>query len=740
MDFAANIRNQPCPVDPTWLGRATISPAGSFPVGATGTWTISYQVGRYGLDDSGAIIVVRRIDDGSCPQTDDPAAPGYVTATTDGRAILEVGCRDHFWVRPWRGSIIVTVRDGSLAEGDTITVTLGDTSGGSSGWRLQSFPEVRHRFGVLVDAFGTGEFYWLREPPAVEIVPDAPANIEVVLPSLVEVGQPVCGHVRVRDRHGNPVRQRVGEATLRCEGEVDGLPLTVAVDDGVVAFTALSFKSPGTYWLTVTCGDLVGRSNPLHVLGQGERPARLYWGDMHGQTEETVGTGTVEQYFHFARHRALMDVGSWQGNDFQITDALWQEVQKQTAAINEPGRFVSFLGYEWSGLTPAGGDHNIYFLGDQAQIHRSSHWQVHDGSDPATDRYPLGELFRKFEGRDDVLIVSHVGGHANFDFASDEFPNLVEIHSHHGTFEWIAEEAMRRGLCVGFVGQSDDHTCRPGLSGPLQTLDPKFVTFDVCGGYTGIYADQLTRRSIWRALKDRHCYATTGRRIVLGLRCGQAMMGDIIERPAGGKVELDLEAIADGGPIVDLEIRRGSQVVYRHRWPEDVDSEWLRLEWSGVRIRSRRKTTTWTGRLVVKGATIEEFRPCGFGREGQGVRRTGDRELAVRSTTSGNLHGLLLRLSDKRARLTFESAQGEFTFNAAEIGPGGQVFPCGGVNQQFRVSRFAPQARGGELRLRWTDAPSEAGRHAYWVKVVQADGHMAWSSPLFVDMSDAGRL
>jgi len=735
MNFAANTRNQPCPVDPTWLGRATISPAGSFPAGTVGTWTITYQVGRYGLDDSGAIIVVRRIDDGVRPQTDDPAAPGYVTATTDGQAALEVSCQGHFWVRPWWGSIIVTARDASLAQGHSITVTLGDTTGGSSGWRLQTFPESRHRFGVLVDAFGTGEFYWLGEQPEIEIVPAAPAAVQVVLPSLVEVGEPVCGHLRVCDRFGNPVRERVGQATVQCGDSADGLPATVPLDDGVVAFGPVTFRSPGLCRLAVACGQLAGRSNPVLVSPKGERPAKLYWGDMHGQTEETVGAGTVEQYYRFARRRALMDVGSWQGNDFQITDALWKEVQKQTAAINEPGRFVSFLGYEWSGLTPAGGDHNVYFLNDDSQIHRSSHWQIHDGSDPATDRYPIGELFREFEGRDDVLIISHVGGrHANLEWATDEFPNLVEIHSHHGTFEWIAEDAMRRGLCVGFVGQSDDHTCRPGLSGPLQPLDPKFVTFDVSGGYTGIYADELTRESIWRALKARHCYATTGRRIVLGLRCGQAMMGDIIERPAGRETQFDIQAIADGAAIVDLEIRRGCDIVYRHQWPEDADSPWLRLQWSGVRIRSRNKTTDWTGRLAANGAAIDEFRPYGFAQEGQGMTRVGDGELAVRSVTSGNVHGVLLRLSKETAQLVFESAQGTFTFDAAEVGPEPRIFPAGGVNQQVRLSRFDPDARNDELRIRWVDTPAECGRSAYWVKVVQADGHMAWSSPLFVDI------
>ncbi|MBN2584978.1 MAG: DUF3604 domain-containing protein [Planctomycetes bacterium] len=398
---------------------------------------------------------------------------------------------------------------------------------------------------------------------------------------------------------------------------------------------------------------------------------------------------------------------------------------------------MTFLGYEWSGLTPAGGDHNVYFLGDDETIHRSSHWQIHDGSDPASDRYPISELFREFRGRKDVLITSHVGGrYANLDFANDEFPNLVEVHSHHGTFEWIAEEAVRRGLCVGFVGQSDDHTCRPGLSGPLAPLDARFVTFDVWGGYTGIYASELTRGVIWDALKARHCYATTGRRIVLALRCGQAIMGDCITVQPGVALDLDVEAMGHGAPIADLEICRGNDVVYRHTWPADADSPWLRVEWSGVRVRGRIKTSDWTGRLVVSAGTIEEFRSYGFMQAGQGVTRTSAAELAVRSVSSGNTHGVLLRLSDPTAQVTFESAAGTFSFAARDTAPEPQVFPAGGVNQQVRVSRMDVQSRTSDLRLRFSDVPPGPGRYAYWVRLVQTDAHMAWSSPLFVDIAD----
>jgi len=35
------------------------------------------------------------------------------------------------------------------------------------------------------------------------------------------------------------------------------------------------------------------------------------------------------------------------------------------------------------------------------------------------------------------------------------------------------------------------------------------------------------------------------------------------------------------------------------------------------------------------------------------------------------------------------------------------------------------------MELEYTDVPP-AGEHAYWLRVIQEDGHRAWTSPAFV--------
>ena len=43
----------------------------------------------------------------------------------------------------------------------------------------------------------------------------------------------------------------------------------------------------------------VGETNPIIV--RDEVAVARYWADLHGQSEETIGTNSIDSYFRFAR-------------------------------------------------------------------------------------------------------------------------------------------------------------------------------------------------------------------------------------------------------------------------------------------------------------------------------------------------------------------------------------------------------------------------------------------------------
>ncbi len=143
----------------TMYGRAEVGPQKKVVAGSSGTLSLTYHVGRYGIDDCGTVkIAVRFASDWGHPQTEDPKTPNYVSVSTTGRSRIAYRFDLKGYVRPYQKCLVIDVEEWGLAEGDRITVIYGDTSGGSSGMAMQTFREYRFEFRVAVDPFGTGEF------------------------------------------------------------------------------------------------------------------------------------------------------------------------------------------------------------------------------------------------------------------------------------------------------------------------------------------------------------------------------------------------------------------------------------------------------------------------------------------------------------------------------------------------------------------------------------------------------
>ena len=61
------------------------------------------------------------------------------------------------------------------------------------------------------------------------------------------------------------------------------------------------------------------------------------------------------------------------------------------------------------------------------------------------------------------------------------------------------------------------------------------------------------------------------------------------------------------------------------------------------------------------------------------------------------------------------------------------MFDAGGVNQRVRVSAISSGELPKNLDFSYIDKDPIGGVSPYWVRMVQSDGGMAWSSPVYVD-------
>ncbi len=218
---------------------------------------------------------------------------------------------------------------------------------------------------------------------------------KAVTATLRRPGEAFYLGIKAEDAWGNPADPAPCRLRLAANVEVDGLPKEIDFPKGKRSLKIEGLKVPHEGIVRIRLvdrhGDVLAHANPV-VIKSG--PWSSYWGDLHGQSGESVGVGSIVEYFQFARDLAFLDACAHQANDFQVNKDFWRHINQTTAAFNDEGKFVTFPGYEWSGNTGVGGDHNVYFFNEGRPIHRSSHALLPDRSDIDTDAATAGDLFR----------------------------------------------------------------------------------------------------------------------------------------------------------------------------------------------------------------------------------------------------------------------------------------------------------------------------------------------------------
>ena len=742
---------------PEKMGSATVSPTGRFEAGSFQEFTVTYTAGYFGIDDTGSIKIVHRFaSDMGRPQFTDAQAPNYTTVEASNRAVLHVEYDMKRNIRPWDKTLYIKVVRGFLREGDRIIIRFGDRREGSPGIRLQTFCEETFEFRVLVDAIATYNYVELPEQPTIAIVPGPPALFKAILPTLRRSGEPFRLSMKGEDRWGNPSDLCDQTFTLRANMDVDGLPDSITFEKGTFAniVDALTVQEEGDLVVELVDelsdgGDpVVARSNPCRIAA--EAALLPFWGDLHGQSEETIGTNSARDYYEFARDKAFLDICVHQGNDFQITSEFWAWLNELSAEFTEDDRFIVFPGWEWSGNTGVGGDRNVLHMKEGRQIHRSSHALVDDLTDVDTDSNSAADLFEALKD-EDCVVFAHIGGrYADIKMAHDDrLERAVEVHSAWGTFEWLVQDAFEQGYRVGIVSNSDGHKGRPGASHPGATK------FGAYGGLTCVLAPAFTRAGIMEGLKKRHHYGTTGSRVVLDTRAvfdspaerfsddpnlgdvmsemvGEAMMGDILR---SGDDEVTFRIDVHGpSPIERIDIRNGLETVEVFRPYEEADlGRRIRILWEGSEYRGRGRETIWDGHAELAGNTFEKLAPINRYNLDKRFEQTAPGRVEWTALTTGGFGGFDAMLEDPQAgTLKIDTALVKEEIAIKDIGRDELIFANGGIDRRIRIFRMPDENPHYAVTLERRIELADDRDNALHVRITHEDGCFVWSSPIYI--------
>jgi len=717
------------------MGSAVISPNYPVVAGSFTSFDLIYTAGYFGIDDSGSLKIVQRFaSDIGEPQFIDPSAVNYVSIEANNGAKLYYHFDVKNNIRPWGKTLYIKVMKGYLKKGDQIIVHYGDRRQGSPGICMQTFCERTFKFKVLVDAFATYKYVELPRSPTLAIIPGEPVKWQAVLPTMRRCNQRFRFFLKAEDVWGNPSDRVDTTVFLGSNNPIRGLPDKKTFNRGqftaVIEGLTVDVESDIIIDVLDKSGNLLTRSNPLRIVKASD--LLPYWGDMHGQSEETIGTNSARNFFHFGRNKAFLDAICHQGNDFQITRDFWCHLQKLTKEFNEPGRFITFPGYEWSGNTGLGGDYNVIYFNEGETIYRSSHALVYDLSDADADCHNINKLFKALKDKD-VFLYAHVGGrYADLKVAKESPMNLaIEIHSAWGTFEWLLRDAFELGMRVGVVANSDGHKGRPGASYPGAS------SFGSYGGLTCFLCTELSRKAIFESLRRRHHYATTGTRMFLDTRVSlstgnEAIMGDVVftkER----ETELRVEALCSA-PIERIDIcNRGETLETIRPFKQDHLSRRIRVIWEGAECRGRGRETIWDGSAELTGNRFDKVNPINFWNPEKPLIQESTYHLSWKSTTTGGLSGFDVWLSDShKGTLTIDTPLIKRLVKISEIGYEDMVFEAGGLSRRMRLFRLPNVNKTYHINLKRI-VPLESGKdNSIYVRLIQEDGHMAWSSPIYL--------
>jgi hypothetical protein len=516
---------------------------------------------------------------------------------------------------------------------------------------------------------------------------------------------------------------------------------------------------------------LVGCSiSGASALGSGppSRPAdagqyRTFFGDLHNHNAVGYAQGSLERtfeiacnhldFFAFTPHGYWHDIGHYENsienkwiNGFEVTRERWPDVLRTARAFDNPGKFVPIVGYEWHSTRH--GDRHVLFPDLEAEYRRFD------------DLRAFQDYARE---RGCIMVPHHPAnrlGHRGLDIASRDprVEPLLEIYSEWGNAEhdrasfgyirhteggrWTRntlQYLLAQGHRFGVIASSDDHLGYPG---------------GYREGLAAVKASALTREAIFDALRNRRTYGVTGDRINLDFTVNGRLMGQ--ELPFARERELKVSA-AGWDQIDRVEIVKNNRVLHRD-FPMDrlpASTSWqkpvlVRFEygWGPWPALSMTRVADWDVRFELDGGVIEDAHTCFLPgpldekRRDRVVERT-ERTLHLESFTAlrqqvddVSQKAVVLKLRggpETKLRISVnEPGKVEFTQSLRQLAESGEMLFTGDFPKESAMVHRLVFAEHYETTFHLADQGQRKVADCYYVRVIQANGQLAWSSPIWV--------
>ena len=549
------------------------------------------------------------------------------------------------------------------------------------------------------------------------------------------------------DRLVAPLEKLGVQCTIWCGAESIGFArVAAAIGEGAAAAPAMV--------------DARSRLEPLHphpfgdrledpfVTGErhfevvrGDERYQVWWGDLHRHSSiSRCSNGmepTPQDRWTSGRDVHLCDFMALTDHSGAIDPFAWWRLDKFGWFFQSP-TFCTLLGWEWS--TYDFGHHNVILDGRMAPLVSED-----ETLETLYGRLPPGACVTIPHHSSDARFPNDLG------MIDDRFTRLIEVYqARRGNFEFDGcfKQAPGASVIGSFVQDGLNAGKRLGI---VASTDHGHGASYAC-----VLSEKLDRASLFAALHARRTYGATTKGMLVDLRVNEALMGEEIAADGASPLKLKLTARA-GRELADVVVFKNGRVFQSLREAASGTAEGGAAPRAANTFAPLRfvlklrpgdaPASEWTLRLKVPGAHLsglETHRRLGRGKGPVWTVREDEATFTVPTgfvakEPGGELEYPLHVHAPADSQATIVTELDEKTMTLAELAArmlGGRR--SSGMSWQARLElgdAVIALDRGlgtSELTREWEDPELAEGTSWYYARIVDRDGEIAWSSPIFV--------
>lgn len=471
----------------------------------------------------------------------------------------------------------------AVAAGSNINIIIGspkdkENTFVKSGTQAQLTSQRRRTFLLYIDTTGKGRF---AEPEMfhMDIKGNELKTIKILAPSFVVKNRRFDVIVRFEDEYGN-LTNNAPEDTLidlSYENIRDNLNWKLFVPEtGFLTVPNLYFNEEGVFTVklrdTHTKADYY--SSPIKCFAENDK--HLYWGLLHGESERYDSTENIESCLrHMRDEKGLHYYGLSPFESAEETsNEIWKSCVQNAIEFDEADRFSTIIGCQWSGKAGDEGVRQFIYTKEAKQIIRKK--EAKYGT--------LSKIYKTFTPKELISIPTFTmgkGHHFNFKNFDPEFERVVEIYNAWGSSECSKKDGNltpingngKNGVKEAAEGAIQDalqKNCRFGfVAGGLDDRGIYSNFFDsdqdqFHPGLTAIISKEHSRTALTDALYRRSCYATTGKRFIVGFFIANVGMGQEVSTADKHGLLFNRHIsgyVAGSAPLTKVEIIRNGEVI-----------------------------------------------------------------------------------------------------------------------------------------------------------------------------------